>query len=46
MIPSALLDSAMLQGEEPVHGSDGAIILPLIQKGGVNLIGSLILKSI
>jgi hypothetical protein len=46
MSPSSFFDTAVLQGEDPVHGPDGTMILPFIQKGGVDLIGGLILKSI
>jgi hypothetical protein len=45
MSPSSLFDITVLRGEDPVHGPDGTMILPLIQKCGINLVGRLILES-
>jgi hypothetical protein len=42
MPPSSLFDTTVLIGEDSVHGPYGTMILSLIEKRGVNLIGSLI----
>ena len=45
-LPAALLDVAVLGFENPIHGANGAVVLPFIEQGGIDLSGSIIQKTL